>query len=182
MIKYLITPFILMLLTGCSESTETNTDNTNPASSSTTWKLETIVDEFGKETDEKQPVAEFTGTMSNSATTESLLTINAWVGETRSGETQLYFELLEYGDTPAQMPDFEFIEAPIRKSDGEVVRIDMIVNKSRLGPVNSGELLEMLLASENGLTIRLDLVQIDRNSQTVYVFDIDKVGLAALLE
>jgi hypothetical protein len=80
------------------------------------------------------------------------------------------------------MPNFEFIEAPIRKSDGEVVRIDMMVNKSRLGPVNSGELLEMLLASENGLTIRLDLVQIDRNSQTAYVFDIDKVGLAALLE
>lgn len=157
-----------------------------------TWKRIGTVDEFGKESGESVIGAEFHGTMSNSATTNSPLVI-----QSQLADGQIVMRFLEYGRQPADIPNSKFIEVSVRKSNAQVVQIGQfffsgfMVDSGYLpgsntlaggdGRTKDNQLLDILLSETEPITVRVEMRKADRYNSAVYIFDMDNSGLVELM-
>lgn len=207
-ITYLI---MTLLFFSCSEGkkfnnklAENQSESANSSEIQTTsnsWRLVGTIDDFGKETGESAIVANFQGTMSNSATSNSPLLVRAQLVE-----GQIYMRLFEYGRLPAYVPNSKFMYIAIRRPNGTVDYAGIflwngyIVDSGYLpgsdsnfsrpewrklsnfqdGKIKDNQLLNILLKESDPITIRIDMSWIDRTNSAVYVFDMNSSGLKEL--
>jgi hypothetical protein len=205
--RHIITISFLFGIIGCSGG---HSDTTTSEDASTTTELENVVstesstiikswtrvgtiDDFGKETGESVIAANFTGTMSNSATTNSPLIVRA-----QMSDGKLYMQFLEYGRQPANMPDNRFIYVSVRRPGGDVETVGQFLFRGYMadtgylpgsntltggdGKTKDNQLLDLLLEETEPITVRVEMSRADRNNSAVYVFDMDNGGLRDLLQ
>ena len=130
---------------------ETEKDNQEEVSdldaSNSSWKVATIVDEFGdpvEATDEKAVFYSFSGDFSNTATNSSPLTGAVYVTETKEGLKIISFKLNEYGDVPIAFTNAD--ELSIK------YKVDDVVFEYSLGGTAPSSDLVMDIVSTGDLT------------------------------
>ena len=181
---------------------ETQGDYVEEPKRPASWEEFGTVDEFGKETGNTTIASEFSGTMSNSATTNSPLKAIAQLVD-----GQIYMRFLEYGRHPADMPHSKFMYIAVRRPNGDVEYVGQFLWDGYMtdggylpgsdpnfslpewrdlptygdGESQDNQLLDILLEETEPITVRVEMSWVDRSNSAVYVFDMDNYGLAELL-
>ena len=90
------------------------------------WEIQHYVDEFGDETENGYLVGTFTGEFSNTATTNSDLTVFVYMlPETYSSGYMIAFRLAEYGDHIATYSKYDLLNLSF-KIDGETYGVELM--------------------------------------------------------
>lgn len=141
------------------------------------WKVSYYVDDFGDKTDQKYIKYVGSGTFSNSATTNSLLTFSI-LADTRSG---ISIQLYEYGNSIVKnsYSHEKRYTVNIKNPNGNKETLDGYINSNgnRIFMYTESLLLEFKLASEDG-TIKFHIVENDRPT-TYYDFEVNVSDFSA---
>lgn len=142
------------------------------------WQASTQKDEFGDEIEgEKNILAQFSGVMSNSATTKADVLVQVQIGQDKS----TYISFLEYGKVPGNLPEKKSFNVKIKKADDSTEFVRMFSMRNVLAETE-GVLLDRVLSQSEPLKVNVDLSRAEQHSNTVYNFEIKPKGLRALLE
>lgn len=113
------------------------------------WTIEETVDEFGDKTGRKSLLGYSEGKFSNSATTDSLLSVGIGIRNDRL----IYLMLLEYGEYPVSHGYRVWYLVHIKDDNGNVHELDAVIDNTGvlLFPDNDEKSLLMLLMTNKHL-------------------------------
>ncbi|MCP4551476.1 MAG: hypothetical protein GY834_05450 [Bacteroidetes bacterium] len=141
------------------------------------WEIVDVVDEFGDKIDgESSIIGLFEGKMSNSATTDSKLTIKMQVQD-----SSIYTIFYEYGEHQSQLEDYKYLQLKVKTENGEVIKIKQLLFRNMMVD-SDGELLNLILAQESPLKMIADFSAVSKYESNVFSFEIDPKGLNELRE
>lgn len=185
--KFLTIIIVGSILSSCGSSTEKKTKTDNPFDKSSSevesnnesaWQLMQIKDDFGDIIEGKSNiVADFEGTMSNSAVSGANLTVRMQVED-----STLYSIFYEYSRKPqAQLPDSRFLTIKVKLSNGEVLEAKQFLYGNIMVDSDK-ELLKILLSQDKPVKVIADISLVDKYVNSVYNFEIDPNGLMEVLK
>jgi len=176
---------LAVFIISCGNETEKKTDNKEvkpkeevQIKNESSWKVLNVKDEFGDIVDGKSTVvADFKGTMTNSAVADAELTARIQLQD-----STLYTYFYEYNTPPqAQLDNKKFLTLKIKLANGEVLEAkqflfnNMVVDQDKV-------LLEILLNQNQPIKVIADMSQVNKYSKTIYKFEIDPKGLKEVLK
>ena len=144
-------------------------------SSSAQWTHKYFVDEFGDKTEDSYIVSTCTGTFSNSATSNSKLSVNCMV-EIEDSVPRIRFNLFEYGNRMVKDFGGQNIVVKIKLSDGTIESFKLYGNGqyATLGVDNSIKLIEILKRESKPLKVYIE--RYDDYSESKYNFTLSPIG------
>lgn len=187
---FYLTASIVLFSVGCSSS-ESNTGEQSESQETTqepnqetstnsesAWEKVQVVDEFGDVIEGKGAILGiFKGKMSNSATSNSDVTVKIQLGK----ETDSYITFYEYDNVPGNLPEKKMFSIKIKKENGETEFIEQF-SMNNMMTDTKGVLIQKAMEQNEPLKVNVDLSRASQYENTVYNFEIDTKGLAELLQ
>lgn len=193
-LKFLMTIILVVNLTSCGGGTDKKTEANNSEKENTkaevqgkseketnksVWQKVGVKDEFGDIIEgESSIMANFEGTMSNTAVSNEDLTVAMQVVE----DSTIYSSFYEYSREPqAQLPDSKYLTIKVKVSNGEVLEVEQFLYGNMMID-NDKELLKILLSQDKPVKVIADISRADKYANGVYNFEIDPNGLKDVLD
>ena len=185
--KLIIFMFSIVLLGSCSNNNDKSTQDKSTLESNevaskentdskSVWKIVDVVDEFGDKIEgESSIIGQFEGTMSNSATTDSKLTIKMQVQD-----SSIFTTFYEYGKQQSQLEEYKYLPLRVKIENGEVLEVKQLLFRNMMVD-SDGELLALILSQETPIKMIADFSTITKYESNVFSFEIDPKGLKELL-
>ena len=185
--KLLVFVFSIVLLGSCGNNNDKSTQDKSTLESNevaskentdskSVWKIVDVVDEFGDKIEgESSIIGQFEGTMSNSATTDSKLTIKMQVQD-----SSIFTTFYEYGKQQSQLEEYKYLPLRVKIENGEVLEVKQLLFRNMMVD-SDGELLALILSQETPIKMIADFSTITKYESNVFSFEIDPKGLKELL-
>ena len=191
LVTILLVAVLMLSLAACSGSTTPNENTTTPPSggNSTTpeatpaptiWGMIAETDDFGDATGKEVIIGEFAGSFSNTATSDSNLTVYIFCYLLPNGNGAFSIRLLEYNRTKATFTSSDASSLTIRTrvdgNDNEHSLIGQAPNSDLMIDTLSGILFFQSLYDEKEVSCIVDI------ASSRYSFTIDGMGFAELFD
>ena len=183
--KKLIYLLLVVFIVSCGNGTEKKTDNKQVKpkdevqnKNESSWEVLNVKDEFGDIVDGKSSVvADFKGTMTNSAVADAELTARIQLQD-----STLYTSFYEYNKPPqAQLDNSKYLTLKIKVANGEVVEAKQFLYDNMMVDLDK-VLLDILLNQNQPIKVIADMSQLNKYSKTIYKFEIDPKGLKEVMK